>query len=184
MLLSSDKQNDENLVLRIAQGDNEAFAILVRKHLSRFYYIAYKFTKSKEDAEDIVQNCFLKLWQSPQKFDAQKNVKFITWFSKVVSNEALDFLKKHKAQNLNEDFDIEDESKNQLELIEQEIEREELKLALKQLNENQRQAIKLTFLEEHKNQESAEIMGISLKAFQSLLMRSKKSLKLILQKNS
>ena len=97
----------------------------------------------------------------------------------VVLNEC--FLKKKREEYLNEDFDLEDPSQNQLQIIEKNRDEKTLEKALENLQGNQKQAIKLCFLENHKHQESAQIMGLSLKAFQSLLMRGKKSLKLFLQ---
>mgnify|MGYP000226945700 CR=1 FL=1 len=181
MSLSS-KYSDEELLKLVIFGNNEAFATLVKKHVTNLYFTSFKLVRSKEVAEDIVQECFLKLWQFPQKFDHKKNVKFVTWFSRVVKNRSLDYLKKHKEVFLGDDFEQEDESKNQLEIMEEKFDKDILENAMKKLKENQRQAIDLSFFKHRKNQESAKIMGLSLKAFQSLLIRSKESLKVILKR--
>jgi RNA polymerase sigma-70 factor (ECF subfamily) len=121
------------------------------------------------------------LWKSPQGFNRNNNTKFSTWFFNVVKNRAIDFLKKNREELLSEDFDLEDNSQNQLKLIESNNENRIFKEALKDLEYNQKQAIEL-FLDENKHKKSAEIMGISTKAYQSLLMRSKKALKIFYEK--
>ncbi len=173
--------NDEGLIKLVCLESNPAFAELVKRHVTTFYYVAFKLVKSKEEAEDIVQECFLKLWKSPQKFNEEKNAKFTTWFSRVVQNCAIDYLRKHKFETLSDEFDFEDDAKNQLELIEEKREQQGLESALDQLKSKEKQAIQLSFYENKKHQESAQIMGLSLLAFQSLLMRSKESLRLILK---
>lgn len=178
------KTNDEKLVAMIQKGAHEAFSYLVKKHVTKFYYIAFSYLKSKEDAEDVVQDCFLKLWQNPHKFDHNQNVKFTTWFSRVISNAALDQLKKGSRNFTSQDFDIIDESKNQQQLAEEEAIKTDLGDALDHLKERQKQAILLSYYENRKNHESAKIMGLSLKAFQSLLLRSRENLKIIIQKKS
>lgn len=177
------KNSDEQLIELVKAGSHEAFSCLVKKYVTTFYYIAFKFVRSKEEAEDLVQDCFLKVWRDPHKFDPSKKVKFTTWFSRVVTNHALDHLKKRREEILADDFDFADETKNQLELLIEEKEKNVLERALAQLQTNQKQAIKLSFFENRKNQESAKIMGLSLKAFQSLLMRSKNSLRLTIKKS-
>lgn len=181
MALNLKEHSDEELIRLVYLGVHEAFAELVRKHVTTFYYVSLKLVKSKEDAEDIVQECFLKLWKSPQNFNEEKNVKFTTWFSKVVQNRSLDLLRKTKEDNLSEEFDVADNSKNQLEVVEENYQNQKLGSALQKLKGKEQQAIKLSFFENRKNSESAKIMNLSLQAFQSLLMRSKESLRVILK---
>ena len=64
--------DDESLICRIQEGSHEAFATLVDRHSNRFYRIAYRLVSSKDDAEDIVQEAFLKLWDRPNLWDPGK----------------------------------------------------------------------------------------------------------------
>ncbi len=182
MSLNFNECGDEKLLEFVAAGSREAFAALVKRHLGNSYKNAFKFLRSKEDAEDVVQECFLKLWKSPQKFDSKFGVKFSTWFYQIIRNRSLDFLKKRREEFIKNDFDIEDSSKNQLQIVEENLENIRLEEAVEKLSDDQKRAINLFFYEDRKHKEAAQIMGLSLKAFQSLLMRSKKSLKLILTK--
>lgn len=177
ILLEYNKISDEDLAELVIKGDNAAFATLVKRHVTRFYKTAFMILRSKEAAEDVVQDCFLKFWEDPQKWDSKKAVKFITWFSKVITNKCYDNLKKFKEEVLSEDFEIRDNAKLQDKIIEEEQVNQMLQDAYLELSEKQQMAISLSFFEGKKNFESAKIMGLTLKAFQSLLIRSKDSLR-------
>lgn len=181
MIANFDQYGDEKLIEMIVLGNHEAFSVLVKRHVTNSYKTAFRFVRSKEDAEDIVQDCFLKLWKTPQNFNPKYQIKFTSWFSVVIKNCSLDFIKKKSKEQLKEDVDIADDSQNQLQMLEKSYDKKVLKEALDHLQDNQKQAITLFFLENRKHQESAQIMGLSLKAFQSLLMRSKRSLKIFLK---
>lgn len=168
--------NDEDLADLVILGNHQAFSLLVERHLTNFYKTAYFLTNSKQISEDIVQDCFLKFWQFPKKWDAKKNVKFTTWFNKVVINKTYDVLKKKKPILLDEDFDIKDERKDVSEIIEDERKNKIFNQAFLSLNKNEKTALLLTFYDEKKNHEASVIMKLKLKAFQSLLHRSKKNL--------
>ncbi|HCR85687.1 MAG TPA: hypothetical protein DIV86_03315 [Alphaproteobacteria bacterium] len=174
-----DYQNltDEELAYLVNQGEHSAFAVLVKRHSTKFYAVAFRMLRTREQAEDIVQDCFLKFWQNPSNWNSKKGVKFTTWFYRVVINKCYDALKKSKELRLDENFDIEDETKNAEKMIDEEKRDRILNNAFLVLSKKQKTAIALSFIEGAKNQESAEIMGLSLKGFQSLLMRSKVALK-------
>ncbi|MGB1540188.1 MAG: RNA polymerase sigma factor, partial [Rickettsiales bacterium] len=59
----AESSTDEMLLPRISAGDSAAFAELVHRHTSRFYAVAFRVLMNKEDAEDVVQDAFLKLWR-------------------------------------------------------------------------------------------------------------------------
>jgi len=92
--------DDESLICRIQEGSHEAFTTLVDRHSNRFYRIVYRLVSSKDDAEDIVQEAFLKLWGRPNLWDPSKRAKFTTWFYRVVINLCFDHRKKKKAGRL------------------------------------------------------------------------------------
>jgi len=86
--------DDVSLICQIQNGSHEAFAALVCRHSNRFYRIAYRLVSNKDDAEDIVQEAFLKLWGRPKLWDPNKRAKFTTWFYKVIVNQCFDHNKK------------------------------------------------------------------------------------------
>ena len=170
-------QQDASLLLRICAHDHVAFAILVRKHTSRFFRVAYRFVGNRSEAEDIVQDAFLKLWEKPDSWQAEKNTAFTTWFHRIVVNRCLDRLRKKRPLPLLEEDVLPDERQTHEELM---LEREKQRMVdryVAQLPERQRTALNLCFYEGLSNQEAADIMGLRLKALQALLMRAKTTLK-------
>src|SRR5690606_25784533 len=89
-----EEAGDDALLARVAAGDHPAFAQLVRRHATRFYRVAYRFTADRQEAEDVVQDAFIRLWEKPQRFEAGKGAAFSTWFYRVVVNLCLDRQKK------------------------------------------------------------------------------------------
>lgn len=172
-----EKSSDEELMLEIQNGSHLAFSTLTMRHLDKFYSTTYRIVCNKENAEDIIQNAFIKLWQNPNKWQKKKNVKFTTWFYRIVVNLALDFNRKKKLQQLPEDFDLAAESENLDEKMDRKKIQNLIDYWILNLPENQQIAINLCFYENLGMFETAEIMDISYKALESLLMRAKNNLK-------
>jgi RNA polymerase sigma-70 factor (ECF subfamily) len=169
--------DDKSLMCQIQEGSHEAFATLVDRHSNRFYRIAYRLVSSKDDAEDIVQDAFLKLWNRPNLWDPGKGAKFTTWFYRVVINMCLDHRKKKKLINLSEDIELADENPGPDVLFDEHQEQVLLEQFIYELPERQQLAINLCFYEGLSNNEAAQIIGVTVKALQSLVMRAKTTLK-------
>lgn len=167
---------DNQLVQEIKAGNQEAFAILVKKHASKFYAVAFRILGSQTDAEDIVQDLFLKLWKTPDIWQEGRGAQFSTWFYRIITNKCIDFQRKKKPDQLLEGYDLVDNSNLEEDL--DKIERKKMiEKMIKELPERQRIAINLCFYEGFSNKEAAEIMQLNIKALESLLMRAKKTLK-------
>ncbi len=174
-VMTLEQVSEEKLLGMIKEGNHEAFTELVNRHGKRFYRTAYRLLYRKDDAEDIVQEAFLKLWERPHLFNEEKGAKFTTWFTRVVMNLSIDRNRKKGALPLEKEVagtdeggEEGDERKGRQALVES---------FLKKLPERQRVALTLCFFEGVSNKEAAVVMGISLKALQSLLMRGKSALK-------
>jgi len=169
--------DDEFLIRLIQEGKHEAFAEIVNRHRKRFYNIAYRTIFGKDDAEDIVQEAFLKLWEKRLFWNQSKEAKFTTWFYKVVVNLCLDYNRKKKPEPLTEDVQLVDKQQGQEVLLQERQRQIMLDRSIKELPERQQLALNLCFYEGLSNQEAAEIIGVNLKALQSLIMRAKMTLK-------
>lgn len=169
--------DDAELMACIKKGEHPAFAILVRRHSTRFYRVAYRFTANRAEAQDVVQDAFLKLWENPESWNPDKNSAFTTWFFRVVVNLCLDLKKKKRPFQLIDEIPIADERDTQEETIIEQQEARQVEKHIAELPQRQRTALNLCFYEGLSNQEAAEIMGLKLKALQSLLMRAKLTLK-------
>ncbi|MGH1378774.1 MAG: RNA polymerase sigma factor [Alphaproteobacteria bacterium] len=165
---------DEDLVARVRNADHEAFAVLVNRHTEMFYSAAYRMCAHQNDAEDIVQDAFLKLWNNPKLWDASRGAKFTTWFYRVVTNQAIDFIrkKKHKFGGDLPDH-VECDRDNQQDIMESEEQSEIIEQVIQSLPDRQKVALNLCFYEGLTNKDAAEIMGVGVKALESLLMRAK-----------
>ena len=176
MALSVDS-DDKELLLKIQDGNRYAFNLLVDRHHRRFYNVAYRFLNKREDAEDVVQDAFLKLWERPDIWDGGKNNKFTTWFYRVVVNLCHDRNKKKKPMPLADGYDAPDEQASQHDKLEQAEKQRLINEKIANLPERQRQALILCFFEELSNDEAARVMNVSTRALQSLIMRAKENLK-------
>jgi RNA polymerase sigma-70 factor (ECF subfamily) len=172
----ADKQ-DHQLLGLIQEGNGQAFAVLVERHTDRFYRLAYRYLQNKEAAEDVVQDAFLKLWENPLLWQPGRNTKFTTWFYRIVVNACLDLRKRKKPEPLDDDALMVDEREPVDETMIRAQEQQALETEIAALPERQRTALNLCFDEGLSNQEAADIMGIKLKALQSLIMRAKATLK-------
>lgn len=171
-------ETDESLMIRIQTGDHQAFSELVGRHTQRFYAVAYRTCGHQETAEDIVQEAFLKLWRKPHSWKEGKGAKFTTWFYRVVVNTAYDFGRKKREEYGADNLDIyADDSLGADQALQQRQQQEQLEGAVQALPERQKAALNLCFYEGLSNKEAAEIMGVGVKALESLLMRAKKALK-------
>ncbi len=167
-------QNDESLMECLWQYNQQAFTILVERHTQKFYASAYRMVLNKQEAEDIVQEGFLKIWNNPKLWKKDKGAKFTTWFYRIIMNLCLDYLRKGSRVGYVEDFDaIEDDTVSQEKTLVDKEQQKMLNSAIATLPEKQRMALTLCFYEGLSNKEAAGIVGVKVKALESLLMRAK-----------
>lgn len=177
-IINLQETTDESLMARVRGGDHEAFSTLVKRHTKMFYAAAYRMCSNPDEAEDIVQDAFLKLWNNPAMWDGERGAKFTTWFYRVVTNQAVDAMRKKKKTTGDETFEfIADGRASQQETMEQEQQQTALEGAIQSLPERQKMALNLCFYEGLSNKEAAEIIGVGLKGLESLLMRAKAGLR-------
>ena len=88
--------DDRQLVETIRGGDADAFEVLVRRKTPKVYALCYRIIGNAEDAKDISQLVFLKLWENLEKYDAQ--YAFDTWLYRMVTNVAIDFMRNRQSR--------------------------------------------------------------------------------------
>jgi RNA polymerase sigma-70 factor (ECF subfamily) len=89
--------DDRDLVQTIRAGDADAFETLVRRKTSKVYALCYRIIGNAEDAKDISQLVFLKLWENLEKYDPQ--YAFDTWLYRMVTNVAIDFMRNKQSRD-------------------------------------------------------------------------------------
>ena len=88
------KVEPEHIIDRVKSGDKEAFGTLVKQHQQYAYHLAFRLLCNEEDAKDVVQDSFVKIWRNIGQFNPQ--TKFTTWMFKIVTNTAIDKLRYNK----------------------------------------------------------------------------------------
>ncbi|HKS24577.1 MAG TPA: RNA polymerase sigma factor [Thermoanaerobaculia bacterium] len=88
--------DDRQLVETIRGGDSDAFEVLVRRKTSKVYSLCYRIIGNSEDAKDISQLVFIKLWENLEKYDPQ--YAFDTWLYRMVTNVAIDFMRNKQSR--------------------------------------------------------------------------------------
>lgn len=86
---------DEQLVVNYLKGDEESLEILVKRYLKPIFSFTYQYVGNSQEAEDITQDVFIKIWRNLKKFD--RNRSFKTWIFAIAKNTSIDWLKKKKA---------------------------------------------------------------------------------------
>jgi len=162
----------ESLTIQKARdGDKEALAELVNMHKELAFNIAYRITKNVEDAEDIVQESFLKVFKNLDRF--KEASKFSSWLYRIVHNEGLMLVRKQKkslefldapmVENIEEAREHSDDYKKLYEAIDQ-------------LSINERNLIDLFYLGDMSIKEIRKITGQSTSNIKVTLHRTRKKL--------
>ena len=167
---------DAELLRAVAGGDRAAFDRLSRRHLDRAYGVALRMTGSRADAEDVVQDVFLRVWLKPEAWRPGQ-AQFSTWLYRVVVNRCLDLKRRPKGTELDAIEEPQDPDDNAEDTLLQAERGRALEAAVAQLPERQRAAIVLTYTAGLRNAEAASAMDISVKAFEALLVRAKRELR-------
>ncbi len=89
------EKRDKNLISQYLKGEEKALEILIQRYLKQVYGFAYRYAGNSQEAEDITQEVFVKVWRNLKKFDKQKSFK--TWIFSIAKNTAIDFLKKSRS---------------------------------------------------------------------------------------
>lgn len=179
---------DAALMLRVKQGDMEAFAELVDKYKQPVTNVVARTLQDAAEAEDVAQNVFVQVFKSAHRY--RVSAKFSTWLYTIARNLCLNELRRrsrHPADSLDlEPSDTEDQPRRQYEdkrvssapehLLQDEL-FTKVERAIADLPETQRTALLLCREEELSYEEIAEILGCSLSATKSLIHRGRETLK-------
>lgn len=161
----------------VARGDASAFRVIVEQHSGALYRLAYRFTGGSSEAEDVVQDVFVKVWSNPTAWRPGPGGGLAAWLRRVTTNRCLDGLRRRAFVSdsvVPEQIDLAisaEESANSQKLAKHARE------ALASLPARQRAAIVLTYYEECSNAAAANAMGMTVDGFESLLVRAKRALR-------
>jgi RNA polymerase sigma-70 factor (ECF subfamily) len=179
---------DVLLMIEFQQGGRAAFENLMRKYYKRVFNFIYRLTGSRELAEDLSQDVFLKVYQAADQYRPRS--KFQTWLYTIAKNSTLNELRRLKRPVIpfeTEAFSEKGErlqgqvadpaAENSLEelLVQERI--KSVQVAIGRLPENQRMAVVLYRYERMNYDEIAQTLGMSVSAVKSLLSRARENLR-------
>ena len=161
------------------------------EHYKMVFNLALQYVQNKEDAEEITQDVFVKIFDNLNSFKKQSSLK--TWIYRMAINQSLDFIKAKNAQKRNflssifsindSNFKFQPSNFNHPGIeLEQKEACQKIFEAINQLSDNQKTALILLKIEDKSQAETAEIMNLKVKALESLFQRAKNNLEILLNK--
>jgi RNA polymerase sigma-70 factor (ECF subfamily) len=184
---SADVQAESQLVDQAKRGDLDAFTQLVNRYERNIFRLARHITQNEEDAEDVLQEAFLKAFANLNQFQGQS--KFYTWLVRIAVNESLMKLRRRKADrvvSLDERLETEDDSVPREiaswdENPEQQYGRTELNALLSRVIDSLSPGFRTVFLlrdvEGLSTEETASTLNLSIPAVKSRLLRARLQLR-------
>src|SRR5271167_4300453 len=180
------KDDEGTLVAAAKGGDITAFETLVGRYERKIFRLAQNITQNKEDAEDVMQEAFLKAYQHLPEFEG--NSRFYTWLVRIAVNQALMKLRKRRPNqvSLDEEIetgddsffrDVEDWGPSPAERFEQTQLHEILNSAISELDPSFRIVFQLRDIEEMSTEETADVLHLSVPAVKSRLLRARLKLR-------
>ena len=183
---STDPAAEQMLVVAAKNGEEQAFEDLFERHKRKIFLVALRYTRVREDAEDIVQQTFQKAFIYLQRFEGKSALS--TWLTRIAINEALMFLRKRgtarevpidDVSSLGETtpaHELADSGPDPEAACAQREEAEILSAAMRQLRPGVRKAIELRELGELSNRDTAAHMGVSIGTVKARVFHARRKL--------
>jgi RNA polymerase sigma-70 factor (ECF subfamily) len=183
---------DTILVERCLTGDQAAWAELVRSHTRRIYNLCYRFTNRAQEAEDLTQDVFLRVYKTLGSFQGSQG-SFTTWLTSLTRNLLIDHYRKHKKER--QDVSVDDENTSEIAepnvtftrpdvvLMEQEG-REAIQSAITRLSPDLREAVILRDMQELEYREISIVLGVPEGTVKSRINRGRAALGQILRRRA
>lgn len=171
---------EKDLICRAARGDAEAFRQLVEAYQTPAYRLAARMC-GPDSAEDVTQEAFLAAWRALPEF--RGDCRFSTWLYRLVSNAAIDCLrreKKHRDTGDVDDLELPDGGPSPQEQAERSDTRDVVRRALDRLSPEHRQVLLLRFMQELDYGEIARALNVSEGTVKSRINRAKSKLREVL----
>jgi RNA polymerase sigma-70 factor (ECF subfamily) len=171
----ADDALDHQLMAAVARRDGRAFRRLVERHLGWSLGFAERMLGARQDAEDLVQTAFLRVWQGAARWEPR--AKFSTWLYRVLHNLCMDHFRARGAGLEALDEDLPDSAPGSEERMTGLQREARVRAALTALPHRQRAALVLCYYEERPQAEAAALLGVSEGALESLLSRGRAALR-------
>ena len=162
----SDKEILEEF--KVAGTKERAFSKLVTKYQEKLYWHIRRMVSVHDDADDVLQNVFIKIWKNLEKF--QENSKLYTWMYRIATNESLTFINKRKRKSTTP-LETDDYNLGAMLSSDPYFDGDEIQIKLEQaidiLPDKQKLVFKLRYYEEMKYDDMSELVGTSVGALKA-----------------
>jgi RNA polymerase sigma-70 factor (ECF subfamily) len=161
-----------DLLSAVSRGDRAAFAELYRRTSAKLYGISLRLLGSEAEAQDVLQEVYVLVWQKAGRFDPNK-ASAITWLAVLTRNKAIDRLRSPRIgrEGIEAAADVEDDSPSAFDIIGEQDDSARLGRCLDELDERARGAIRAAFLDGHTYPQLAEREGVPLGTMKSWIRR-------------
>ena len=173
-----DPNADASLVRQCLAGDRRAFDALVRKYQKPLYHLALRMTRDRDDAMDIVQGVFVKVYQRLDSYDDRH--EFFSWIYRITINESINFTNRAKRSEEYQSGESAVMAPTQETARSAEALGEEIVEAIEMLKPDYRMVIVLKHYHDLSYQEMADVLGVPEKTVKSRLFTARQQLKDIL----
>ncbi|MEO0030330.1 MAG: hypothetical protein RIS94_88 [Pseudomonadota bacterium] len=171
--------DDTALMAAVATGSVDAFGLLVDRHTTALYRVAARMLGDGHEAEDVVQDCFARLWQNAPRWKPT-GAGLVGWLHRVAMNLCFDRKRRFRVITTPELPDMADEAPLADALIEADEAYHAVRAALDDLPERYRAALVLCYYEGFTNALAAEVLDLNIKAMESLLFRARRHMRELL----
>lgn len=175
--------SDDDLVRRVAKGDKAAFNDIAGRYRRRLMAVAARIA-GPAASEDVVQETLIRAWVNAPLWKPGREYSYAAWLFRVVTNLSADQIRRRRIEENVDDYDV--IADEQPDAVTNLIRREQmatLRCALARLPDRQRIAISLAYDAALSNAEAAKSMGISTGAFELLLVRARRTLRLAVKED-
>lgn len=174
-------ETDEVLIERVKKGDAEAYNPLVERYKLPLYTVMYRMVRHRDDAEDLVEEAFIKGFRAIQTFETGR--PFFAWLCKIAVNNAINFLKKERRGKMQPIEQVEHtltaKHGDPVEMTEQKLLQERIAASMAQLDDDDRTILILRIDKEFSYDEIANILKIPRGTVMSRLARARQKLRKI-----
>ncbi|WP_232517435.1 MULTISPECIES: RNA polymerase sigma factor [Aquimarina] len=174
----TDKMQDNlGLIKRLQNQDSTALSSIYDQYSGALYGVILRICKNEEQAQDLLQETFLKIWQKAHQYDPQKG-KFFTWSYRIAKNISLNAMRKTSKLIQNEDLSVyenKEVNENQIDIL-------QLNGSLKLLDPHHQKALELVYFNGLTHREAHKEMDVPLGTFKSYIKQALKKLRETYQK--
>ena len=169
------EEDERALMARVGMGDARAFERIVARHMPMLHALAWRMLGDASEAEDVVQESLVKLWVNAKGWQPSGG-GLGAWLRRIATNACLDRLRRPRARSDEGLPERADEAPLADSMIDAARRRDAVQAAILTLPDRQRAAIVLTYHEGISNAEAASMLGVGVKALESLLVRARQTL--------